>query len=114
MNVVTGAIASANVNIDMAVTLGKEQLETFESTWPEGFYTTIKGQIVTFSATRKSIKVGDIHVIDQEAIYAIFDCEVETSDTYREVYSRGRPVRGGGRQSRVRWKCVRLAHTGPR
>ena len=70
MNVVTGAIASANVNIDMAVTLGKEQLETFESTWPEGFYTTIKGHIVTFSATRKSIKVGDIHVIDQEAIYA--------------------------------------------
>ena len=40
--------------------------------------------------------------------------EVETSDTYREVYSRGRPVRGGGEQPRVRWKCVRLAHTGPR
>lgn len=34
------------------------------------FYTTIKGQIVTFSEKWKAIKVGNVIVIDQEAIYA--------------------------------------------
>ena len=31
INIVTGAIAPANVNIEKAVSLGQEQLETFES-----------------------------------------------------------------------------------
>lgn len=70
INVVAGFISPANVNIDTALTKGLEQLETFESSWPEGFYNTIKGQVVTFSAKRKVIKVGDVAVIDQEAIYA--------------------------------------------
>ena len=70
MNIVTGAIAPSNINIDMAVTLGKKQLETFANSWPEGFYSTVKKQIVTFSATRKVIKVADTKVVDQEAIYA--------------------------------------------
>ena len=35
-----------------------------------GFYTTIKWQTVNFSDKRNAIKVGDISVIDQEAIYA--------------------------------------------
>jgi hypothetical protein len=88
MNVVTGAIAPANVNIDVAVTVGKEQLETFESSWPEGFYSALKGQIVTFSCTRKTIKVGDIAVIDPEAIYArviglmVSQRELDLSDVF--------------------------------
>ena len=49
INIVTGAIAPANVNIDKAVSHGQEQLESFESSWPEGFYTTLKRQAVTFS-----------------------------------------------------------------
>ena len=70
INIVTGAIAPANVTIEKAVSMGQEQLETLESSWPEGFYTTIKRQAVTFSDNRNAIKVGDISVIDQEAIYA--------------------------------------------
>ena len=70
INIVTGAIAPANVNIDEAVSQGQEQLETFESSWPEGFYNNIKQQVVTFSDKRNAIKVGDTLVIDQEAIYA--------------------------------------------
>jgi len=58
------------VNIDRAVTLGQEQMEAFESSWPEGFYNTIKWQVVTFSGNKKAVKVGDVTVIDQEAIYA--------------------------------------------
>ena len=36
----------------------------------EGFYIPIKGQVVTFAVSRKTIKVGEVAVIDQEAIYA--------------------------------------------
>ena len=68
LNVVTGAVAPQDVNIDRAVTLGQEQMEAFESSWPEGFYNTIKRQVVTFSGNRKAIKIGDVTVIDQEAI----------------------------------------------
>ena len=57
------------MNIDRAVTLGQEQMEALESSWPEGFYNTIKRQVVTFSGNRKAVKVGDVTIIDQEAIY---------------------------------------------
>lgn len=70
MNVVTGAIAQQDVNIDRALILGQEQMEASESSWPEGFYNPIKKRVVTFSGNRKAVKVGDLAVIDQEAIYA--------------------------------------------
>ena len=70
LNIVTGAVAPQDVNIDRAVMLGQEQIETFESSWPEGFYNTIKRQVVTFSGNRKAVKIGDVTIVDQEAIYA--------------------------------------------
>ena len=70
LNVVTEAVAPQDVNIDRAVTLGQEQMEALESSWPEGFCNTIKWQVVTFSGNRKAVKVGDVTIIDQEAIYA--------------------------------------------
>ena len=70
LNVVTGAVAPQDVNIDRAVTLGQEQMEALESSWPEGLYNTIKWQVVTFSGNRKAAEVGDVIFIDQEAIYA--------------------------------------------
>ena len=70
INTATGALAHTSVNIDDSVTLSQEQLETYESSLPEGFYNSIKQQTITFSDTKKAVKVGDAAVIDQEAIYA--------------------------------------------
>ena len=42
MNIVTGAIAPENVNIEKAVTLGQEKLESFDSSWSEAFFNTSK------------------------------------------------------------------------
>ena len=70
INIATGAIAHTSVNIDDSVTLGQVQLETYESSLPEGFYNYIKQQTIIFSDTKKTAKVGDTAVIDQEAIYA--------------------------------------------
>jgi len=55
LNVVTGAVAPQDVNIERTVTLGQEQMEALESTWPEGVYNTIKRQVVTFSGNRKAV-----------------------------------------------------------
>lgn len=38
LNISTGLIAQAETNADSAVKIGKEQLQQFESSWPEGFY----------------------------------------------------------------------------
>ena len=70
INIATGAIAHTGVRIDDSVTLGQEQFETYESSLPEGFYNSIKQQTITFSDTKKAVKVGDTAVIDQKAIYA--------------------------------------------
>ena len=55
---------------DRADMPGQEQMETFESSWPEGFYNTIKRQVVTFSGNRKAVKIGDVTIVVQKAIYA--------------------------------------------
>ena len=58
-NVVTGAVAPQDVNIDRAVTLGQEQMEALEFSWPEGFYNTIKRQVrsLRFLVTGRLLKL---------------------------------------------------------
>ena len=64
LNIVTGAVAPQDVNIERAVMLGQEQMETFQSLWPEGFYNTIKRQVDTFSGNRKAVKIADVAIVD--------------------------------------------------
>ena len=70
INIATGAIAHTSVNIKDSITLGQEQLQTYEFSLPEGFYNSIKQQTIAFLDTNKAMKVRDNAVIDQEAIYA--------------------------------------------
>ena len=70
INIPTSAIAHTRVNIDDSVTLGQEQLGTYKSSLPEGFYNSIKQKAITFSDTKNAVKVGGTVVIDQEAIFA--------------------------------------------
>ena len=41
LNISTGLLAQPNVNIDMALDIGTEELVKFEASWPEGFYSTL-------------------------------------------------------------------------
>ena len=52
------------------MSLGQEEMEPLGSSWPECFYNSIKRQVFTFSGNRKAAKVGDVTIIDQEAVYA--------------------------------------------
>ena len=63
LNVVTGSVAPQDVNIVKAVAPDQEQMEVFESLWPEGFYNTIKRQVVTISDNMKAVEVGDVTVL---------------------------------------------------
>ena len=67
---VTGAVAPQDVNIDRAVMFNQEQMVTLESSLPEGFNNTITRQVTTFSGNRNAVKIGDVIIVDQEAIYA--------------------------------------------
>ena len=42
----------------------------FERSWPDGFYTSLSKEVVTFNTKKKRLTVGEHAVIDQEAIYA--------------------------------------------
>ena len=59
-----------NVNVDKALHTGAKQLIQFERLWPEGFYSSLSKEVVTFATKQKCLTVGDHVVIDQEAIYA--------------------------------------------
>ena len=70
VNIVSGKIAPASVNIDSAVKIGEEMLEEFEKSWPEGFYSTISKKVETMAASCKSVQIGESKVCDLNAIYS--------------------------------------------
>ncbi|KAG1677098.1 Clavesin-2 [Nymphon striatum] len=70
VNVVSGQIGSAEVNVHNAVTIGTEQMTVFESRLPQGLYETIKKKVATMDHSRKHVKVGAVKVFDTNLIYA--------------------------------------------
>lgn len=70
LNIWSGQVAQSNVNVDRALDIGIEQMIQFERSWPEGFYTSLSMEVVTFNTKKKRLTIGEHAVIDQEAIYA--------------------------------------------
>ncbi len=77
VNIVTGAVlAHPQINVDKAVEVGKSQMQSFVSGWPESFHSTISRKVTTMAITKKDVQVGDTEVIDTEMIYARqWDCK---------------------------------------
>ena len=55
LNISTGQIAQPEVNVDRSLEIGKEQLNDFETTWPEGFYCMLSKHVVTFESRKKML-----------------------------------------------------------
>ena len=72
INIATGEIGSASINVHDAISIGKQQLEEFESSWPDGFYRTIPKKVKTMTSNAKSNtdSVGDKSCVDLNAIYS--------------------------------------------
>lgn len=69
LNIVTGKIATPDVNVDQAVEIGTNMLIEFEDSWPEGFVAPISKKIVTLAEKKKSLNVAGQEVMDPDAIY---------------------------------------------
>lgn len=63
VNIVSGRIAPKTANVDIAVTVGKEEMKLFEAGWPEGFYKPLSNKVVTMSITERNISNKDQHLV---------------------------------------------------
>ena len=58
VNIVSGKLAPASVNIENAVMIGETILEDYKKTWPEGFSNTISKKVETMAASCKFVEIG--------------------------------------------------------
>ena len=70
LNICTGKIAPPDVNVHNALAIGAAQMDEFEASWPEGFYSKLSMKVVTFASKKKHIIVKGKPIMDPEAIYA--------------------------------------------
>ena len=56
--------------MDQSFTIGEQQQQEYEASWPEGFNNPLTKKVVTMSALKKHIKVGQIPVYDTTLIYS--------------------------------------------
>ena len=70
VNIVTGQIAQENVNVWNAVTIGTNQLEAYEKSWPDGFYQPISKEVFTFMSKKRQNGIQGKPAMNPEAIYA--------------------------------------------
>ena len=57
VNIFSGGVGPASVNVQDSLEVGREHMSEFESTWPEEFHDTINKKIITRAVTKKSIKL---------------------------------------------------------
>ena len=57
------------MNVDCAVDIGREQMEAFHSSWPDGFHGIISTKVKTMTISRKKITVGPGSTFDTALIY---------------------------------------------
>ena len=69
LNIVTGKIASPEVNVDKALHLGHSILSDFEASWPQGFYNPIPKKVITFDDSSKKMKINGQVVPNPETVY---------------------------------------------
>ena len=62
INVVTGQLASPEVNADKAVGIGLKAMNDFKNGWPESFYAPLGKLVVTMDVKKKHVLVGNQRV----------------------------------------------------
>ncbi len=71
VNVSTGYINKSNaVNVEQAIDIGCQQMQTFVENFPDCFHKTISKQVHMLKSEKKGIHLGHTQVFNTEAIYA--------------------------------------------
>ena len=60
INIFSGQISSDKVNVPRAIEIGRNEMITFDESWPDGFRETISKKVVTMNDSKKHVKVGEI------------------------------------------------------
>ena len=62
------------MNVHNSLKIGQEQRSKFEASWPGGFHSPIKNEIMTLKSSKKSVKVGEVEIFNTEVIYSRVMC----------------------------------------
>ena len=80
INIVTGRISPASVNVHNSVLLGEKLMRSYEEGWLQSFHKTLTKPTVTMSASRKKVTVGDVGVFDTTLIFSRVLCLCKVRD----------------------------------
>lgn len=58
INIYSGEVGKSSVNVDKSVEEGKEMMDKFVSSWPEGYRGTISKKITTMAVSKKGANVN--------------------------------------------------------
>ena len=70
VNIVTGRISPDSVIVDESLSLGNEQMQHFEASWPDSFDGPLPRKVVTMSISSKQILLGSKDCYDNDLIYS--------------------------------------------
>ena len=70
VNIVSGRVAPAIVNVDNAVANGTKQMEVAGKKWPVGFYGLISKKVITMDVTRKHVKIGAAKIFNTTLLFS--------------------------------------------
>lgn len=88
VNIVTGRISPASVNVDESVQLGDQLMKSYEEGWPQSFNKPLTKPTVTMSGPKKRVSVGDVVVFDTLLIFSRVLCLQKVRDiNMKEVLS---------------------------
>lgn len=88
INIVTGKVAPCSINLDQSVSIGKQQVQQFVSSWPEGFHRPIEKKVLTMTASHKQTKIGKKPILDTSFIYSRILCLQSTRDIDMKITMR--------------------------
>ena len=69
INIATGRIGPETVNVNDAVKQGRKLMQAFESSWPDGFYSSLSSKIVTMNIINRKVRIDDKTSFDTDLIY---------------------------------------------
>lgn len=70
VDIASGRISPAAVNVDNAISLGEDQMRKYQESWPEGFHAPLSSNVKTMTICRKRVKLGAGSTFDTELIYS--------------------------------------------
>lgn len=70
INIVSGQILPPDVNVYDAVSIGTNQMKTFEASWPSSFHASLSKLTVNMSLVKKHVTLNGVKVFDTNIIYS--------------------------------------------